>query len=778
MYDGSGNQKAILIGITGSDEFARILEIGKLSHPQARPYYISNSELGDVFVGLSPTTGEITAFNPSQNHLDNVLPRISRQENASLVEFESFKNIPVLGFANWVDSFNAAIVLEIPKTGISDPIQSLIIPQIILLLIMLLILGLIIWQGTRRIVSPIEDISETAQKFADGDMQARAVVNRKDEIGLLAYSFNYVADQLISLYRSLESMVESRTQQIQTTSEVAQVVTSTSNLDEILLQTVNLINERFNYYHTAIYLMDRGGDNIVLREAAGQAAKKYLNRGIVIAVDSRSIVGNVAATNKPWVSDNVIQDPNYIELELLTGTRSEAAIPLSIGGRVLGVLDIQSKELKAFDSQDIVTLQTLARQISSAIQHARLLENTKIDLETANLLFQTSHRLADAETVNGIFQSITEILKQTPFISRVFYLESGKLKFVDKSSNSQKLQNLETSIYISKDAIKQILAETTWQIIQTDATHNWLPEGFQDLAKEIGCREFVLIPLISREELIGVILIGALGENILSPSNLELYYSIAQMSNTAFEKIEARNRITASFTELQTLSELSQAISTETNLDNLFEILHRQVVQSVGDVNFLIALYDTGSELIEIPYMTEGKQIISIPTFPLGQGLTSIVVRTKQPLMIVEDTVNRAKALGAIVTSGKAAQSWLGVPMIVAGEVVGVLAVQDLINEHRFDEGDLRLLSTLGGQVAPTIRNARLLAMTQETAERDRQLFEITDNIRRATNIPEILEVTARELSQVLDLRKTKIEISADTTEIKVGNTGTKEKSK
>jgi len=760
MDDVIGDQKAILLGITGSEEFEQILEIGKLSHPQARPYFISNSELGDVFVGLSPTTGEITAFNPSMDHIEMLMPKVQAQEIASVVEFESFDDIPVLGFTNWVDSIKAPIVLEIPQTAISEPIQGSLFSQIALLAIMIIILGLIIWQGTRRIVRPIEEVSTTARKFADGELQARAVVNRKDEIGLLAYSFNYLADQLVSLYQSMESSVESQTQQIQAASEIAQVVTSATSLDEMLSHSVNLINQRFNYYYTAIFLMNRGGDILVLREAAGEAAHDQLSHGLQIAVGSRSIIGNVAASNNPWIANDVRQDYYYLELETLPDTQSEAAIPLSIGGRVLGVLDVQRNELKAFDDQDIATLQTLARQIASAIQNVRLLEITQIDLQSANLLYQTSHRLANAETINGILLILAEILQQVPFISRVFSLESGKLQTVDLALGSGSINNIEASIPISKEEINHILAEQSWEAIKIDDPPHWVPNNLLGLAKKIGCLEFVLIPLNTREQLPGIIMLGSVRKKGLTPSNVELFNSIAQMTSTALAKIEASNRITASFAELQSLSALSQAISTETNLDYLFDILHRQVIQTLGDVNFLIALYDAATELIEIPFMTEGDQIVSIPPFPLGQGLTSIVIRTKQPLMIVEDTVNRSRALGAIVTSGKSAQSWLGVPLIVAGEAVGAMAVQDLENEHRFDEDDLRLLTTLAGQVAPTIRNVRLLAITQDAAERDRQLLAITNNIRRATSIPEILEMTTRELSQVLDLKRAKIEIS------------------
>ena len=777
ISDEFGNYKATLIGITDSPDLQRILEAGTLSHPQARPYFVTQSSKGEVYVGLSPATGKPTAFTPSLGHLETVLPKVLNKERESVVEFASFNDIPVLGFITWLSSIDAAMVLEVPQTVISKPMRDSASVQITLLVIALIVLGTFIWQGMQRIVRPIVDMSTTARHFADGDMQARATVDRNDEIGLLAYSFNHVADQLVALYRSMELTIESRTQQIQTAAEVAQIVTSATSLDEMLSHTANLITDRFNFYHTAIYLMDRGGDNVVLREAAGQAAEDHLDQGLQIAVGSRSIVGTVAATNKPWVADDVKRDPYYLELESLPGTQSEAAIPFSVGGRVLGVLDVQSNELKAFDDQDIITLQTLARQIASAIQNVRLLENTQVDLQSANLLYQTSHELADANTIDDVFRTLGETLRGVPYNSAIFTLETDKLQSFKIISDSGSQQKRDVNISISEDEINSIVSRFSWQVIHIDNPPEMLTESLSDLAAELGCQAFVLIPLMSGERFLGLTLLGATDEHTLTPANLEPYNSIAEMTNTALEKIIAVEGITASFAELQSLSTISQAISTETELENLYEILHRQMAQAIGDVSFLIALYDGETKLIEIPYMTEDDQIVSFPTFHLGQGLTSIVIRTQQPLMIVEDTVNRAKSLGAFITSDKPALSWLGVPMQIGGEVVGAIVVQDTEQEYRFDEDDLRLLSTLAGQVAPIVRNARLLAEAQDAAERDRQLYRITDNIRRATSMQAILETTTQELSQVLDLRKAKIEISVDSTAVKAQKNGTEEKS-
>ena len=176
-------------------------------------------------------------------------------------------------------------------------------------------------------------------------------------------------------------------------------------------------------------------------------------------------------------------------------------------------------------------------------------------------------------------------------------MESGKLQGINISSeDTGSLQNLDISLPVAKDEINYIVTERSLKVIRANEPSGRFSENLFDLAKKIGCLEFILIPLISRENLLGIILLGSATENALTPANLELYNSIAQMANTALEKIEASNRIAASFAELQSLSALSQVISTEIDLSNLFETLHRQVVQSLGDVNFLIALYDAETE--------------------------------------------------------------------------------------------------------------------------------------------------------------------------------------
>jgi GAF domain-containing protein len=257
------------------------------------------------------------------------------------------------------------------------------------------------------------------------------------------------------------------------------------------------------------------------------------------------------------------------------------------------------------------------------------------------------------------------------------------------------------------------------------------------------------------------VVLGTQEKGILTPTALQPYANLAELTATALEKIEALQRMEKRFTELQRINEVSQAIAVQTDLNALYELIHNVTLQIMGDVSFLIALYDKDRDLIQVPYMWEEAQRISVEPFPLGEGLTSILIRTRQPLMLVEDTINKARELGAKI-QGAPAKSWLGVPLLVGNEAIGAMVVQDLEQEQRFSEDDQRLLSTLAAQVAIAIRNARLLENTLQVASRERQLFEVTSKIRGTIDMPDILRITAKEIGKVLKARRTSIKIGVE----------------
>ena len=184
-------------------------------------------------------------------------------------------------------------------------------------------------------------------------------------------------------------------------SEIGRLVTSTLELNTIFTRTVNLVSERFGFYYAAIYTIEETGFNIILREATGAAGEKMKTQKYMVPVGSQTIVGKVAETGKSKLVDDISGEPLYQPNPLLLDTQSEAAVPLRIGSRIVGVIDIQSTQTYAFTQDDISVLQSLADQVTVAIDNARsyelsqqaIRELREVDQMKSQFLANMSHEL-------------------------------------------------------------------------------------------------------------------------------------------------------------------------------------------------------------------------------------------------------------------------------------------------------------------------------------------------------------------------------------------------
>jgi len=772
-YTIDGEHLVTIWGLTGMSRleglFSDITLLG------IRFYLITND--GD-YVGLGPNIkndADAPTFHPSaeQEQLFNFPsdPTIN-----DVVDLTSFDGQNVMASYIPIPELKAGLVIEIPTTSIIQQLQNL--PYFgVLLAFAILLSALLTWFGTRRIVRPILEVAESAQYFSEGDWQKRTQVKRSDEIGLLAYSFNQMAEELSRLYRSLETQVATRTQQVRTASEVAQIATSATDLDTVLKQTVKLIIERFGYYFAAVFLLDGAKENAVLKESFSATERGVIDLGFAsLPVGEGSIIGQVSATNQYHMTGDVEEDPYYLPVGDLPDTRSEAVIPLSVGDNVIGVLDVHSNQVNAFEAESVATLQTLANQIATVLQNFHLLESDRVDLQATAALYQASHTIAEAETSEDVLQALSNTLVQAPFISALFKVGADGLiglsmkdPFRDTAplhaipgaalrvgGSSIKLPHIPLSI----NELASTFESASPIMVTGDQQIENFPSSLLRVPKNLGCESFAFLPIMPDNQIQALLILGSLDASRLTQTAIEPYTSLVDITRTALEKVKALETIQQRLIELETISTVGQSISTETNLETLYQIFHRQIVQVMGEVNFLITHYDAETDLVEVPYSDMGGEITSLPPSPLGKGLTSLIIRTQQPLMIVEDTVNRSRALGAVVTESGFAKSWLGVPLIVANETIGAIVVQDNENEHRFDDDDMRLLVTLASQVAIAIRNARLLESSSDRADQDRQLYEISSKIHRSPDIQTILETTAQEISNALGARRTRIKIA------------------
>jgi GAF domain-containing protein/HAMP domain-containing protein len=248
----------------------------------------------------------------------------------------------------------------------------------------------------RLVTAPLTKLTATATKIAEGGLEESASIPAGSrETALLAVSFNTMTRKLRTLINTLEIQVADRTEklekrasQLQTVSSVARRIATVQDLDTLLPDITKLVSEQFGFYHTGIFLVDDKGEYAVLRAANSEGGQRMLIRNHRLRLDSNSIVGYVTSRGESRIALDVGTDAVFFNNPDLPGTRSEMALPLLVGGRVIGALDIQSTQPNAFTQEDISILTTLADQVAIAIENARLFSETRQALSDSEGTFE------------------------------------------------------------------------------------------------------------------------------------------------------------------------------------------------------------------------------------------------------------------------------------------------------------------------------------------------------------------------------------------------------
>jgi len=270
-------------------------------------------------------------------------------------------------------------------------------------LIATLIAGLVAAIGAlvaTTISNPIISLTKTAEKVSSGDLDAKAVIRTRDEIHTLADTFNLMTTQLKGFITGLEDRVRERTQQLsdqneklvfrsrqlQTVADVARGIAQTQELGPLLNTIVSLISNRFGFYHVGIFLLDDQNKYAVLRAANSEGGKRMLARQHRLEVGQVGIVGYVTGSGKPRIATDVGADAVYFKNPDLPQTRSEMSLPLIVGEKIIGALDVQSTEANAFTQEDTELFATLADQVAIALYNNQLYQATRQSLEESQIL--------------------------------------------------------------------------------------------------------------------------------------------------------------------------------------------------------------------------------------------------------------------------------------------------------------------------------------------------------------------------------------------------------
>ena len=242
----------------------------------------------------------------------------------------------------------------------------------------------------KSISAPLEKAIQAADQFASGNLTTRIDYTDRDEAGRVIEAFNKLAVEIEANQNALKQRgddLADKTLKLETIARVAREITSIRNLPSVLSTATNLVYENFGYYHVGIFLLDERKEYAVLVASNSEGGKKMLERGHQLKIGETGIVGYVAESLQARIALDVGNDAVYFNNPDLPQTRSELAMPLVVNGQILGVIDFQSTQARAFKQEDITILQILAEQLAIAIQNANLFSEAENAVEAARFAY-------------------------------------------------------------------------------------------------------------------------------------------------------------------------------------------------------------------------------------------------------------------------------------------------------------------------------------------------------------------------------------------------------
>jgi nitrate/nitrite-specific signal transduction histidine kinase len=449
--------------------------------PVQQPYHSTLSYLVNADGALLVTSFGRPTINLQTDGAKAVLETL---QNGSA----SYKNIdgqPVVGVYHWLPELKVAILVEASQAEIYQRLPNIITANLAIGLLAFLLAVIAAITIVRSITKPITALVKASQDVIDGNFAIHAETDREDELGMLTEAFNKMTDELKVLVSGLETRVADRTRdlehrslELQTAALIARDTSLASNINDLLNRTTRLIRERFGYYHVGIFLNDDKGEYTVLRSAAGDAGQVLLASNHKLKIGETGIVGIVAKTGEPRIALDVGADAVYFRNPLLLYTRSEMALPLKIGAQIIGVLDVQSDKVNAYDQNNITIMSILTDQLSIAIERTRLLQESNQNTASIEMALQSqtsrvwSEYLSRSQTSRGFRYGGVEVESlDVPDIVDIQKITASNKPRIITDETGKSGVTVAIPIQLRGQAIGALKVQFTTNQIQDDTLH-------------------------------------------------------------------------------------------------------------------------------------------------------------------------------------------------------------------------------------------------------------------------------------------------------------------
>jgi GAF domain-containing protein/anti-sigma regulatory factor (Ser/Thr protein kinase) len=565
----------------------------------------------------------------------------------------------------------------------------------------------------------------------------------------LALAFAAQAAMALENARLYEEMSR-HLEEVQILNNVALASISTLDFDEVVRRGVQALLGMRSFERVNVLLLDEERNDLWLHPALA-ASDAFPRRADIRIPVGQGITGQVAQSGISARVSDVRNEPDYIAG--YPDSLSELCVPLRVGERIIGVLDVQSTKPDAFSESDERLLTTLAGQLSTILENSRLYAETYQRVRELSSLMEVSHALNEA----GDLETILEIVLNEAFAligteeGSIILLDppdSDRLQIVAERGLGDEVVEAFNNRPVSRHEGTYKRALDTGQIVEVADT-----ASDPDFLDDVGSRaeRITNVPLIAERGPIGVIAVDGVPRD---DTTRRLLMTLAGIAAVAIDKERLHQETVARLAEVSTLYTLSAQITSSLSTSSVLQSIVTILRMTLDCRACSIFLIDRTGEYLRLE-VASGPSVAwkGIAQLKVGEGISGRVIAEQSPIYI-PDTRRESD----FIFFDPQIRSLLVVPLLVRGEVIGTLSIDDT-EPHAFDQ-EARLMTIAAAQAAVAIENAQLYESLQSSYDELEHAFDELRHLDKSKS--ELIQNISHELRTPLTFIRGYVELLQD----------------
>ena len=686
------------------------------------------------------------------------------------------------------------------------PVTETVSVSMAVLAISLMVTSLLALLISQSLTNPMTKLTDAVEEISQGNLDVAVELKNEDELGMLAQTFTQMAARL----RNSFSAIEMHTQDLELAAEVSRILSQVHDLDQLLETAVELVRSRFALYYTQIYLINDVRKILVLRAGTGEIGKQLLQQSHSLPIGPGSINGTAVSEKRSIIIPDASQNPLFRANPLLPRTRSEMSVPMLIGDRVVGVLDLQSAEANALTNENLIAFETLANQIAIAIENATLLAEAvaarteienysrritrdgwdnyldgiqhpktigyELDLQTST---EPNKETTPTTWDNALNIPITiidqpigaiqiEANEDQEWTEENLALVQAIAEEVGQQVENLRLLDNATRYQIEAEQAVRRLTHEAWESYEDSAD---LADGFVYDQMEVkpatavafadaAATDLIQQPLSLHGEEVGEIIITKADDTDDAFTD-ELVTAVADQLVSHMESLRLSEQTERALAESQRrgreltiINHVVGRISNAAGLQDSMQIIVEELVDAINVDQVRVAMLNnerTKITVIAEKYDTTINESALGLEIPLaGNTLTQDVINTRQTIFIPNCQTSPQTINIREMLVEQHIQSFAVMPIVIDNVAIGTVGLDILDEQKTISDDQIKLAETLILQAATAIQKAQLFEETEARAEELAVINQVAETVARQIDQQELLKAVHEQIQRIM----------------------------